>query len=855
MQQTIDFIQATRLGQNDHLEIELKLLLDRRINTFDFIIKSNRNIKDIIENIKYENPVLTRTINFINTKPDSMFVKQLSYINCVQDTSSKKLYSKKSIIKPVYLVSKEQNLSYKLSVNIETDEVSDDNVFDISRFRLRYSIPLQDWRFDITIVKETRDKSITALRNIKDRLFDQRITADNFMETAEWDYADRVEAELEYTGKIHEFSIEKMASILRLIPADTKTEYIDCICEIAKILKPKLIDKFRSGQFGLKQLGASPVELTKKSFGEIDIADFTVTEKIDGFRSMLIINKQDCYILNNKVESGMTHLIIDCMPDIDRVILDAESVCIGGETRYYVFDIIEYRANADKIMTKENIHLRNFKDRLALLNHVIDLNMTIGGTKFLYHKNFIHLNADYGVQIREFYAEVSKKEYEIDGLIFISNTTEYNAKWKPVMTIDFLAKSCPDKMLGIAPYEVKPGKTLYLLFCGIRAAEYKKLGIEKFRTYELLYKNMSYIPIQFAPSSNPYAYLFWSDNPSLNDKVVELSYTTEWNLFKIRDDRLNDVKRQTYFGNYFKYAENIWMNYFNPLTLDNICSRDSYFKKSGDKCVAVRKFNNYVKKQLIDLNSGQTNLNWVIDLAAGQGQDLNKYIERGFKNILMIDNDRDALSEIINRKYLYINDKSTNNSKIFVKHMDLSGPYSGNIDALYNTFYTIPSSGGQLVTCNFALHYIATNKKAIQNFVKLLDKILAPGGIFMFTAFNGPKIFKLLSEGDWNESSGDFTYSIKKKYTGNFTGESQNIDVMLPFSDNEYYTESLINAETLNAELEKKKIKLIATGGFETYFDKFAKDKSYFSQQLTDTDRKFISLYQYCVYHKNNKRL
>ena len=78
---------------------------------------------------------------------------------------------------------------------------------------------------------------------------------------------------------------------------------------------------------------------------------------------------------------------------------------------------------------------------------------------------------------------------------------------------------------------------------------------------------------------------------------------------------------------------------------------------------------------------------------------------------------------------------------------------------------------------------------------------------------------------------------------------------MLPFSDNEYYTESLINTETLNAELEKKKIKLIATGGFETYFDKFAKDKPYFSQQLTDTDRKFISLYQYCVYHKNNKRL
>lgn len=885
LEQTIDFIHElanTSKSDNTAIEIELKLLLDERINVPYFINRCKKDnpresIIQIISNFKqYGIPSLSRTINFINTKPDSMFVKQLGYTNGVQDPSLKKFYSKKSIIKSMYLVS--DNFASKFSINEETAEIEDINMFDIVRFRLRYSIlftkpELSDWRLDVTIIKETRDNSISLLKKIKDKLFTPDINVDNFIDNI-GGYSDRIEVELEYVGKIADFTIEKMASVMSFIlPNKINTgqkSYTECICDIAKILKPNMISKFKQGHYGLKQLGVSPVELTKKNYrDEIlpNIDNFIVTEKIDGIRSMLIIypKQKICYIISNKDESGIELKNIQCDCNEERIILDTEAYEIDNETRYYVFDIIEYQTR------DPDIHSKPFSQRIKAFSGIIDSFKLENGAKLLYNKNFIELDKiNYGTQIKDFYEMVSQKEYKIDGLIFISQTTDYNAKWKPLMTIDFVAKSCPSKMLGISPYIVKPNKKLYLLFCGIRSFEYKKLGIEKFRIYDQIFNNIcinrygktndSYIPIQFSPSSDPYAYLFWSEH-DLHDKVVELIYHNEWELFKIRDDRVNDVKRKTYYGNYFKYAENIWMNYKNPLSLDILTSdvqQSRYFKQSDDKYLIIRKFNNYVKKQLIDINAAQVDLNWVIDLAAGQGQDLNKYIERGFKNILLIDIDKDALAEVVNRKYLYIaNDRIKNNSKIFIKNMNLSNPYKTNLDLIRDTFYTIPSEGSQFITCNFALHYIAANKKNIQNFVQLLNKLLAPGGIFIFTAFNGQKIFNLLEHiTEWHkyDASGNLIYSIKKKYNDNsFTGHNQNIDVLLPFSDGKYYTESLINTDILNAELEKKKIDLIAESSFYIYLEKFGIDKPHFNK-LTDGDIEFISLYNFYVYHKKINR-
>ena len=140
----------------------------------------------------------------------------------------------------------------------------------------------------------------------------------------------------------------------------------------------------------------------------------------------------------------------------------------------------------------------------------------------------------------------------------------------------------------------------------------------------------------------------------------------------------------------------------------------------------------------------------------------------------------------------------------------------------------------------------------------MLNKILAPGGIFIFTAFNGEKVFNLLAEhadenGVWNKYNADakLVFSIKKKYAGDlFTGSNQKIDVLLPFTNGEYYTENLINTNMLNSQLEKKKINLIAADSFDIYLKRFQVEKSHFYDRLDDLEKEYISLYHFYVYHK-----
>jgi SAM-dependent methyltransferase len=319
------------------------------------------------------------------------------------------------------------------------------------------------------------------------------------------------------------------------------------------------------------------------------------------------------------------------------------------------------------------------------------------------------------------------------------------------------------------------------------------------------------------------------------------------------------MARKTYYGNYFKIAEHIWMNYSNPLLIDHICKPQikSYFQQDNNKSyVASRKFNNFVKKELISMYS---DTKWVIDLAAGKGQDLFKYLDCSIPNILMVEQDYDAIFEIINRKYTFINDnKYKNSANILIHQADLCDDSSTNISRIKSTFQ-LPDSGVKLIVCNLAMHYLIGNKAGIINFVNMLDALLAPGGVFIFTAFDGEAIFDLIGEeSEWNSyknnSKHELKYSIKKLYRSDtFTGSNQKIDVLLPFSNGTYYSENLINISSFKQECKKKHITMLASNSFKSYLDKFKDVKPQFYSQLDDSDIKYVSLYKYYIFHSKKK--
>jgi hypothetical protein len=860
LQKLLDFI-----NKNIPLEFEIKILLDPRIRSPAFIKRkgledSITDIKNIVANAKkYGTSEISQSINFIHTGEKDMFVKQLVFENGVQKKDKKCYYTKKQLLPPSYLVSNNtQYPSYKISVNKEIDQSEDIGKFDIVRFRFRYSIlfddpDLKDWRLDLTLIKETRDQSLHHLQKLRNDLFSPNVNCENFLESSLWNIVDRIELELEFMGSCANITnITKLNKLWEKVNTNEKS-YKSCICQIASIIKLNIMEKFQSGYFGLKQLGSNPIELTKKTYiDEVlpNIGNFILTEKIDGMRTMLLLypNKGYGYAINN-----IEHTLIDIpVLNHDMIILDTEEY----KGNYYVFDIIWYDGNVSTMpFSSWRAH------RLTFIKRIIDQ------YEFLHIKHFIELTVDtYKTQISEFHEKLSTLEYDTDGFIFISRDQNYNKtlnyKWKPIekMTIDFVAKKCPNDLLGINPYNIVDGKTLYFLFSGIRQIDCKNLNIKKIKCYNKIFPTIlrkdNYIPVQFSPSSNIYAYIYYSDEDTLDNKIIELNRVDdEWNLLRIRTDREADMKRKSYYGNYYKYAELIWMNYQNPLRLGDLSNISSgYFQKDDNKDYTyIRKFNNFVKDQLLQLYTQNDKIDWIIDLASGKGQDLLKYLDKKINNILMIDNDIMALMEVINRKYKYMKP-----SNIYIKQMDLNNSSKKNLEQIKQSAFGIPYDGVPLIVCNLALHYFAYNKRKMQNIITLIGGLLESGGIFIFTTFNGRKIFDLLNNalGIYEKHHGDkLIYSIKRLYNDTeFTGINQQIEVLLPFSNGQYYKEYLVNTDLFAEELLKKKITLNIEDSFSVYLDKFKDSKPHFHNKLLENDVEFISLYSFYICNKAHKK-
>ena len=77
-----------KLVDYNNIEIEAKFLLEKNFNIKEFLQLKN----------SLGTPVMSQTINFIQTHKHKMFIKQISFINGIQDKSKKKI-----ILKSLYV--------------------------------------------------------------------------------------------------------------------------------------------------------------------------------------------------------------------------------------------------------------------------------------------------------------------------------------------------------------------------------------------------------------------------------------------------------------------------------------------------------------------------------------------------------------------------------------------------------------------------------------------------------------------------------------------------------------------------------------------------------------------------------
>lgn len=844
------------------------------------LTKNKVYLSNLIVKLKKNFISITKNIVLIKSNDADKYTEYQEIINFNElNKSTSRNYTKhNSIIKP--FINTSDRIKY--SINVDRDENipkftfnnSEGNVKIIYTFNYIISELPSDWLIQIKFIKFIKTNDINLITWYKDNIFKtyniENISSILLKQNS--NLIDNIDIIIKYTGERSQ--IENTFNKIESVIFDTfidesfidKSQYHKYIYDIAKFI---ITDKFNLNNFkykyGLKQLSNNVIDLNKNIyFNDMlnNIEQYYLTDKIDGQRCMIIVseyynNEVDIKIIADKVYLINSFIINNETNSKSVTIFDAEMLYTGtlskelsvNKLKLYLFDIIVFEnKNISKLpFEKRLIHLKQAESKIATKN--------IG-----HMKTFIKLTSNFKNEIKDFYNK--KKSYEIDGLIFTPNSRvstlklhnksiHINSNYKNMMVY----KWKPIELLTIDFYIKQSKGNEYILFSGISSKDFEKYRLTYVNNYKNIipsnFHNREFFPIQFTPSDNPLAYQFtYSGSDKIDGKVGEFSYTHgTWELLRLRNDRDEDIERGDYFGNYFKIAESIWNNIKNPLTLENITddsnARTNYFKvDNNDIYKEQRNYNSFVKSNLLMNTDAKS---WIIDLASGKGQDLPRIAKMGFKNALFIDSDESALFELIERKHSI----NTNGLKIFTKKLDLKTNFTEILNQL--KIFQIPDGGADVIICNFALHYFTDSFDNIDNLIKTVSSLLKPDGVFIYTTFDGETVFNKLNNSQIYDLSenGQIKYSIKKNYISKtLTDLGQEIGVLLPFSNNEYYNEYLVNNKYLTQVFKDNNLEVIKSTSFSTMFDQYKKDNLTNYNKLTDVDKEYISLYSYNIVKK-----
>ena len=886
------FVTYYNENHNSNLEFEITYHLYKNINIYKSIFHKLKEISEnitIIENIDiyYDNNIrLTKQFKNGN--------------NLNKDISIKK----KSLLKPITLKNYIDNVNFiKVKLNEENNAklIGSSNIKMI-RIKLRLNFILKnnkDYSIDLDLIKNFNIQN-NNLKEVKNLVF-KPYKLSNITEDINFTLFDEIVLETEFFNK--QLTIDTVNNSISFIESllndskDNNNDYQEYIYNIAKFIisNKSYLDNFKY-KSGLKKLLNNVIELNSDIYCKHilpNIENYYITDKIDGKRCICYIeeylDKTNIILISNKLyklqeynnifnkseKNNYKITILDCELILDSK-LKNEDVISEKDIFLYIFDIITYENN--------QIGFEPFENRFNYLDKGFNKIKSLPNIKI---KDYIKLTSNYKKELTEFYnKKINSKFYEIDGLIFVPNShvkntehkypinTNYNNmigyKWKPIehMTIDFYICKLPNNLYNNKPYsqyKLNKNDNIYILFSGISKNDFDKLNFTYLNNYKKIipekFLNNTYFPIQFSTSDNPNNYIFISSIDDLHNKIGEFFYDTklkQWNLKKIRDDSDIELERGEYFGNYYRIAELIWININNPLDINKMVdnNKDCYFQIDDNLIYkAQRSFNSYVKSKTLeniisDKLYDKNDTNWVIDLAAGKGQDLARLNNLNFKNGLFIDKDKNALLELVNRKFTLKSQKRTN-IKVFTKNLDLLTDYKDIIKEL--EIFNIEPESVDIMVCNFAIHYIIINDDRLLNLIKLLNNYLKPGGRFIFTCFNGYKIFKLLENStEWNsyDENNNLKYSIKKLYnTDKFLNTGQKIDVLLPLS-NSYYTEYLVNLDYVFDIFNENNFVSELSLSFNNFLDAFKVDNNKMFKELSNIDIEYTSLYQVNIVKK-----
>ena len=175
----ISKINELKSDKNNNIELELLYLIDER----------NENKKQI-ENNSYRKFNLQQTIDIskqlikkysdetkieysINFITNDNKIRNVPYINGEQQKEKITFYEKKRIINNMFFISENNLPSYKLKISNEK-RIKEFEIKEctFARIKLRHSSLIQNWRLDITLIKNVYNlNNIEEIKNMKNKMF------------------------------------------------------------------------------------------------------------------------------------------------------------------------------------------------------------------------------------------------------------------------------------------------------------------------------------------------------------------------------------------------------------------------------------------------------------------------------------------------------------------------------------------------------------------------------------------------------------------------------------------------------------------------------------------------------------
>lgn len=805
-------------------------------------------------------------------------------------------YRKERLANPVRIRSAPGVIGYKVVLSQETP--IDPFPTDDLKFRIKNRVSftakagceaplckvLEGWRLDVTIALELPNSSLNSLSRMTKSMFGlgsgpggkgTSQTPETMMESMELRGAEiptaaqqanrqqyHFEVELERVGdpaKLKSGGLGEAASSLMqltnpdfLINARMQTELRDIASYVSA--SPGRLQRFASGELGLKQLAPQAFSLTRGEYADMyPPVGMFLTDKAHGIHAMVIVRDGRLVViapglerLGEKTQKAMAEFylegvgaptvgtavevpaVADKKAGTTLTILDGELVPLpkgakvpksGFPYRFLAFDVLAVKGAV--------VAQCPFEERVANLEDAVEELLVFISAQA---KPFVHLtSADPAVLEKQFRAMYHRadRDYENDGLVLYGPGERYEKttikKWKPMEenSIDFLARRPPPDVLGVPPFIDKPGHQLYFLSVGISQEKFNLFGLTRGAGYDTLFpahsRTSGYFPVYFQPSDQPYAYLYQHPNGSeeIENRIIEVSLLKAedadgtpdspaplWVLNRVRFDRDEDLQKGRLFGNNFRTAEFTWLNYRDPLEEEMLWAGPGGAYFSAPKLGiynAPTKFMSTVKSNYMRAKLAGTR--FVVDLGAGKGQDLGRYRQNNVGAVVLVDQDAAALSELVRRKHDWASSSGRReNTRFHVLRADFTTPHAG-VAAKLRSIPGFPRQGADAVVCNLAAHYAFSTADSMANFVDLVHSIVRPGGQAFFVLLDGQRVLNLLNTNKvaagqtWALTEGGVQkYAIKRMFREKtLTAAGQKIAVLLPFSRGELYEEYVSN--------------------------------------------------------------